>query len=67
MATVLKIGSRTRFRPMTILAVAILGTGFTAFHSEIFSSAAWAFERVTDSFLIQYINNIGLGIGACFG
>ena len=38
-----------------------------AMHNEIFSFAAWAFDRITTSYLIQYIDNIGLGIGACFG
>ena len=60
-------GSVLRPRLTAILAVAILGVGFTAWHNEIFSATAWAFDRVAQSYLIQHIDNVGLGIGACFG
>ncbi len=67
MASVLRYRSNLRARPTAILAVAILSVGFTAWHNEIFSATAWAFDRVAQSYLIQHIDNIGLGIGACFG
>ncbi len=54
-------------RPSTILAGAILFAGVAAWHGEIFASAAWAFDHVTQSYLVRYIDNIGMGIGACFG
>lgn len=67
MESVLKIRSQLRARPTSVLAVAILAVGFTAWHNEIFSAAAWAFDQISQSYLIQHIDNIGLGIGACFG
>ena len=67
MAAVLRLGSQLRARPSKVLALAILGAILIAMHNEIFSSAVWAFDRITQSYLIQYIDNIGLGIGACFG
>ena len=54
-------------RPSTLLAAAILFAGVTAWHGEIFSSAAWAFDKITDNYLVRYIDNIGMGIGTCFG
>lgn len=54
-------------RPSTILTVAILLSGATAWHGQIFSSAAWAFDHITQSYLVRYIDTIGMGIGACLG
>ena len=54
-------------RPSTFVAGAILLTGIAAWHGEIFASAAWAFDHVTQSYLVRHIDNIGMGIGACFG
>ncbi len=67
MPAVLKLGSRMCAQPSKVIALAILSAIFMAMHNEIFSFAAWAFDRITTSYLIQYIDNIGLGIGACFG
>ncbi len=54
-------------RPSTFLAAAILFAGVAAWHGEIFSSAAWAFDHITQSYLVRYIDTIGMGIGSCFG
>jgi hypothetical protein len=54
-------------RPSTMLAAAILVAGIAAWHGEIFSSAAWAFNQITESYLVRYIDTIGMGIGGCFG
>lgn len=54
-------------RPSTLLGAAMLFAGVAAWHGALFSSAAWAFDQITDSYLVRYIDNIGMGIGACFG
>jgi hypothetical protein len=54
-------------RPSTLLAAAILLAGLAAWHSEVFCSAAWAFDQITESYLVRYIDTIGMGIGSCFG
>ena len=62
-------GRHSIFRPppRAILAAAILGVSFTAWHNEILSATAWTFNQVAQSYLIQHMDNLGLGIGACFG
>ena len=67
METLLRNHPILGLRPSTMLAAAILFAGAAAWHSEIFSSAAWAFEQVTESYLVRYIDTIGMGIGGCFG
>lgn len=54
-------------RPSTIVAAAILFAGVAAWHGEIFASAGWAFDHITQSNLVRYIDTIAMGIGACFG
>ncbi len=54
-------------RPSTLLGAAILFAGVADWHSEIIASAAWAFDHVTESYLVRYIDTIGMGIGTCFG
>ncbi|SVD05534.1 uncharacterized protein METZ01_LOCUS358388, partial [marine metagenome] len=29
--------------------------------------AAWAFDHITQSYLVRYIDTISMGIGACLG
>jgi len=54
-------------RHTALLGAAILFAGVAAWHSEIIASAAWAFDHVTESYLVRYIYTIGMGIGTCFG
>jgi hypothetical protein len=67
METLLRNDPILGLRPSTMLAAAILLAGTAAWHSEIFSSAAWAFDQITESYLTRYIDTIGMGIGSCFG
>ena len=67
MAFLLRNNPFPGIRPSTILAAAILFSGGAAWHSKIFSSAAWAFDHITQSYLVRYIDTIGMGIGTCLG
>ena len=67
MAFLLRNNPILGIRPLTILAAAILLPGVAAWHGEIFSSAAWAFDHITQSYLVRYIDTIGMDIGACLG
>ena len=67
MAFLLRNNPFLGIRPSTILAAAILFSGGAAWHRKIFSSAAWAFDHITQSYLVRYIDTIGMGIGTCLG
>ena len=67
MAFLLRNNPFLGIRPSTILAAAILFSGGAAWHGKIFSSAAWAFDHITQSYLVRYIHTIGMGIGTCLG
>ena len=67
MAFLLRNNPFLGMRRSTILAAAILFSGGAAWHGKIFSSAAWAFDHITQSYLVRYIDTIGMGIGTCLG
>ena len=67
MAFLLRNNPFLGIRPSTFLAAAILFSGGAAWHGKIFSSAAWAFDHITQSYLVRYIDTIGMGIGTCLG
>ena len=67
MAFLLRNNPFLGIRPSTILAAAILFSGGAAWHGKIFSSAAWAFDHITQSYLVRYIDTISMGIGTCLG
>ncbi|MDA0229059.1 MAG: hypothetical protein O3B21_02610 [Proteobacteria bacterium] len=67
MVSLLRNNPVLSLRPLTFIAVAILFAGAAAWHGEIFSSTAWAFDHITQSYLVRYIDTVGMGIGACFG
>ena len=67
MAFLLRNNPFLGIRPSTILAAAILFRGGAVWQGKIFSSAAWAFDHITQSYLVRYIDTIGMGIGTCLG
>ena len=57
-----------RYRALDIRALMIflIITFVIYFHASIYELLVWLFESLAHSYLIQHMNSIGLGVGACF-